>query len=151
MTERIDLEALRARIEKATGADCSFYDGIANDATLCIKAEHLQKAVGVLMAQFDCAHLTAITAQQRENKKEDIEVMYHFWKGSGISLLMSIPVETPQLASITSEIPGADFYEREIAEMFGVKFSGREETPPLLLPDDWDQGPPFLREEVEDE
>jgi len=109
LTKRIDLDLLRTRIEKAIGEDCSFYDGIANDATLCIKAEHLQKVVGVLMTQFNCAHLTAITAQQREDQKEFIELMYHFWKDSGISLLMRLPVKAAQLASITSVIPGADF------------------------------------------
>jgi NADH:ubiquinone oxidoreductase subunit C len=34
--------------------------------------------------------------------------------------------------------------------MFGIRFSGREDTPPLLLPDDWDGGPPFIRKEKQD-
>jgi Ni,Fe-hydrogenase III component G len=28
--------------------------------------------------------------------------------------------------------------------MFGISFVGRIETRPLLLPDDWDLGPPML-------
>ncbi len=35
--------------------------------------------------------------------------------------------------------------------MFGIQFIGREDMPPLLLPDVWDQGPPFIIKEVKDE
>ena len=38
-----------------------------------------------------------------------------------------------RLASLTSTFPSADWHERETAEMFGVEFTGRDATEPLLL------------------
>ena len=147
----INIEKFLNEIELRVGCACETYDGIGNDETICIPKGKLLEVLDVLMTTFDCKHLTAITAQQREEKLDEIEVLYHFWKDSGLSLLMTLPAENPELPSIVKIIPGADFYERETAEMFGVSFTGREATPPLLLPEEWDQGPPFIRKEHDNE
>ena len=41
--------------------------------------------------------------------------------------------EHPSIASLGAMFPGADWHERETAEMFGVEFAGRESTENLLL------------------
>lgn len=148
--ERIDIQSVLAKIQTEIGCACEVYEGIGNDHTICIPPDKLRAVIDVLNDHFDCYHLSGITAQQRADQTDQIEVIYNFWKGVGISLLMKLPVKSPELQSIISFLPGADFYEREVAEMFGVAFTGRTETPPLLLPDDWDQGPPFIRNEVND-
>jgi len=143
----IDIRRLLKEITQQAGCTCETYDRIGNDETICIPGENLPAVLDVLMNTFDCKHLTAITAQQREGQLDEIEVLYHFWKDGSLSLMMTLPAANPELPSIVQTIPGADFYEREAAEMFGVTFTGREETPPLLLPEEWDQGPPFIRKE----
>jgi NADH-quinone oxidoreductase subunit C len=40
---------------------------------------------------------------------------------------------SPRIASATSVVAGADWYEREIHEMFGVDFVGHPDQGPLLL------------------
>ncbi len=150
MTE-INLDHLCNFLSSSLGCACKVFDEIMNDKTLVIDAGSLKAAVVLLECEFDNLHLSAITAQQREPKADEIEVIYHFYVGEGFSLLTSLIGEEHVLPSIVSIIPGADFYEREIAEMFGVTFSGRTQTPPLLLPEDWDQGPPFIRKEDKDE
>ncbi len=131
-------------IREAVGCECEPYDGIQNEYTIRIPAANLRDVMGILKDRFDCYHLSAITAQQHEDRPEELEVIYHFWKGEGISFVMTLPLESLVIESITPDLPGADFYERELAELYGVSFSGREEIPPLLLPDDWNQPPPFL-------
>ncbi len=147
---KFNLQSMIDKIEDATGTPGEVYDGINNDETICIEPDQLVDVINILRDHFDCIHLTAITAQQREDQQDTIEVMYHFWKGRGITLLMKLPTSTPQLTSIIDFLPGADFYEREVAEMFGIHYTGREETPPLLLPDDWQNGPPFIGREEND-
>ena len=44
------------------------------------------------------------------------------------------------MASCTDFLPAAEWIEREIAEMFGVKFTGHPQPETLLLPDDWPDG-----------
>jgi len=142
----IKLENLCAVIETKVGCHCEAYDGVKGDHTILITPDQLKPVIDVLYETFDYCHLSAITVQQRKNQQDEIEVFYNFWSGSGFSLMLRLPVKSTKLPSIISTIPGADFYEREAAEMFGIEFTGRSETPPLLLPDEWDQGPPFISE-----
>ena len=150
MVNQIDLDALLEKIEAETGCQCEVYQAITDEDALCIPAEDLQLVIGLLREDFGCYHLSAITAQQRESQPGEIELIYHFWHGKGLSLLLCLPANDPKVPSLIAMIPGADFYEREAAEMYGVTFTGREETPRLLLPDDWDQGPPFIQREASD-
>ena len=148
---QIDLNRLETNIAARTGTSPTRWDGIGNDATYEILAENLPVIIEGLVESFNCSHLSTITAQQRERQEGRIDVLYHFWQGTGFSFLIRLPVDAPKLPSIISILPGADFYEREVAEMFGITFTGRVETPHLLLPDKWEDGPPFIRSEVQDE
>jgi len=149
--DKVNFEVLREQIDSLVGSKCEVYDAIGNDDALIIPSERLMDVVALIDQIFDGAHLTTITAQQRAGQHNLIELMYHFYQKFAFTIIVRLPAEAPSIASILSILPGADFYEREVAEMFGVKFTGRTETPPLLLPDDWDQGPPFIRKEVIDE
>jgi len=145
--KKFNIKDLCIEIEANAGIQSVVYDGIRGDHTILIKPDQLMPVIDVIFEIFEYCHLSAITVQQRNDQPDEIEVFYNFWSGSGFSLMLKLPVESVKLPSIISTIPGADFYEREAAEMFGVEFSGRDETPPLLLPDDWDQGPPFIAKE----
>lgn len=43
----------------------------------------------------------------------------------------------PSIESITSIWPGANYYEREIFDLFGVRFEGHPNLRRILMPDDW--------------
>ncbi len=43
--------------------------------------------------------------------------------------------DAPQIDSITGVYPGANWHEREAAEMFGISFDGHPSPGPLYLPD----------------
>ena len=150
MVNKIDTDALLEKIEAEIGCQCEVYQDITGEDALFIPVENLQAVIGVLREDFGCYHLSAITAQQRESQRGEIELIYHFWHSKGLSLLLRLPANDPKVASIIDMIPGADFYEREAAEMYGITFTGREETPRLLLPDEWDQGPPSIQREASD-
>jgi NADH-quinone oxidoreductase subunit C len=130
-----------------TQQPCELSDHIKNEVAVTVPADDLHDIVAALMNELKLTHLSAITAQQREDRPEEIQVMYHFWQGGGYTLIVWLPESKPVLTSIMDLIIGADFYEREAAEMYGITFTNREETPPLLLPDDWDEGPPMRRKE----
>jgi NADH-quinone oxidoreductase subunit C len=151
MANEISLDTVLTKIAAETGCECQLDNKINNEESIHIPVDQLHAVIGVLRDHFDCYHLSTITAQQRESQLDQIELIYHFWQGKGFSLILTLPLDSPQVESIISLIPGADFYEREAAEMYGVTFSGRDKTPPLLLPDDWNQDPPFIQKEVSDE
>lgn len=54
-----------------------------------------------------------------------------------IRILVGVPGDDPTAPSITGVFPGADFYERETFDLFGIEFDGHPDLTRILLPDDW--------------
>ncbi len=112
-----------------------------------IPAACLAEAVAVLRGTFSVYHLSTITGQDRGS---ELELLYHFWGEHGITLRLTLPRDDARVVTLTDAIPGADFYEREVAEMLGVSFDGHAGLKHLLLPEDWEGRPPLLEEEPEE-
>ena len=51
-----------------------------------------------------------------------------------------------KIDTISTVIKGANWFEREIWELFGVEFIGHPNLTRFLLPEDWDEGNPMLRD-----
>jgi len=82
-----------------------------------------------------------------------IEILYHFSydaEGKVISLRTIIAdKKSPEINSITPIIRGAEWIEREMWELLGIKFKGHPNLKHLLLIDDWPEGDYPLREKKE--
>lgn len=113
-----------------------------------LPADRILDAVRSLVEQLGVCHLSTITGQ---DTGDEIELLYHFWLGRGLTLRTSLPRRDAHIGSVTSLIPGAAFYEREVHEMLGVIFDGLANPDPLLLPDDWSGEHPLLTDQVEEE
>ncbi len=58
-----------------------------------------------------------------------------------ISVKARVSTESPQIASVVSMWPGADFPEREVYDMFGVEFTGHPDLRRILMPEDYEGFP----------
>jgi NADH-quinone oxidoreductase subunit C len=114
-----------------------------DDLFVMVPPERIRQAVQVLIEQFKLKHLSTITGQDTD---EEIELLYHFWGGGGLTLCTRLPYQEPTVDTVIDLIPGASFYEAEVAEMLGVTFRGNPDPGPHILPDDWDGEPPLRKQ-----
>jgi NADH-quinone oxidoreductase subunit C len=63
-------------------------------------------------------------------------ILSHAYK-ERIRLRVMVDGLEPAVESITPVWPGANYYEREIFDLFGVRFEGHPNLRRILMPDDW--------------
>ena len=75
--------------------------------------------------------------------RESFTLVYHFANFSELCrtvVHVSLP-KGAQAPTISQVYPAADWYEREVYDLFGIKFAGHPDLKRILLPDDADFHP----------
>jgi NADH-quinone oxidoreductase subunit C len=71
-------------------------------------------------------------------------ILSHTYK-ERIRLRVLVDGESPSVESITAVWPSANYYEREVFDLFGVRFEGHPNLRRIMMPDDW-QGHPLRKD-----
>ena len=94
--------------------------------------------------------LTAIDERSREAaaRRSDFTLVYHLLSydaNADIRLKVPLMGEYPSLPTVSDLWPAADWYEREVFDMFGIRFEGHKCLRRILMPPDW-EGHPLRKE-----
>jgi NADH-quinone oxidoreductase subunit C len=71
-------------------------------------------------------------------------ILSHIYK-ERIRLRVLLDSDAPAVESITPVWPSANFYEREVFDLFGINFEGHPNLRRIMMPDDW-QGHPLRKD-----
>ena len=86
--------------------------------------------------------LTAVDwYRKKEPRFEVIVNLLSVSKNSRLIINVAVPDEDLKIPSICEIYPGANFYEREVFDMFGIVFENHPELTRILMPDDWTGNP----------
>jgi len=92
--------------------------------------------------------LTAIDERTRKNRNDqpisDFTVVYHltsFERNDDIRIKVALTTLHLSLPSITSIWESANWYEREVFDMFGINFEGHPRLTRILMPKSWEGYP----------
>ena len=82
--------------------------------------------------------LTAVDwFRKKEPRFEVVVNLLSLSKNLRKTIKVQVQDDTLTIPSITDIYPGANFYEREVFDMFGVIFENHPELTRILMPDDW--------------
>ena len=146
-----DIEQLKDRPElaallawKAAAVTGAKFD--RNELTIWIDRTALRDACLLLKGdphlQYNAiADLTCVDWYPREPR---FEVVYHLWSTPNkkhLRLKVKLQGDDPNIDSLTPLWPGANFFEREVWDLFGVRFDQHPNLTRIMMPDNWDGHP----------
>jgi NADH-quinone oxidoreductase subunit C len=91
-------------------------------------------------------YLSSISGVDRTDHIEIVYFVSSFEYKHKLTVKTKVDRSGGKIDSLQHLIPAANWFEREIWELFGVDFVGHPDLRRFLLPDDWNQGNPMLRD-----
>jgi len=128
-------------------------DTIDDTATLWIDKKNLVPVLKYLKTDIILPYnllydLTAIDERTRKNRndqpKSDFTVVYHltsFERNDDLRIKVALNFINLVVPSITSIWESANWYEREVYDMFGIMFEGHPRLTRILMPKSWEGFP----------
>ena len=148
MTETPDLEQ-NPIIAKIRGWRSEAIAGLVSfrgELTVVVPREHIRAIAEFMISDADLKFnfLSDLSAMDRFPIEPRFELNYHLLSLSRrdtICLRVRVAGEDPVVESVVSVWPTANWQEREIFDLFGVRFNGHPNLKRIMLPDDWEGFP----------
>ena len=114
------------------------------ELTLEIAPAKILSVCGFLKYDQKFVRLSSVTAVDRLPAEPRFEVVYHLHsveKNQRVRLKSRVSGADPAIESVTSVWRGANWYEREVFDLFGIRFLNHPDLRRILMPDDWEGHP----------
>jgi NADH-quinone oxidoreductase subunit C len=128
---------------KAFGEKLQHKTEFRGETTYAIAASDLREIAKFCCAQLSFDYLLDITSIDNFGEEPRFEIVYHLYSmphGANLRLKLKLSEEAGALDTVSDIWPTADWHEREIYDMMGIKFNGHPDLRRILM---WD-GYPFF-------
>ena len=117
-----------------------------NEISIYVERSLIREACFLLRDDVDCPfnYLADVTCVDWFPSEPRFEVIYHLLsipKRERVRLKARLDGGSPALDSVTPVWPAANYFEREVFDLFGVRFAGHPYLRRLLMPEDWEGHP----------
>jgi NADH-quinone oxidoreductase subunit C len=117
-----------------------------DEMSIVIDRSALRDGVRQLREDSSCPFnfLSDITCVDWYPAEPRFEVIYHLLsipKKERVRVKVRLDGSSPALDSLTPLWPGADYFEREVFDLFGIRFAGHPNLRRILMPEDWEGHP----------
>jgi NADH-quinone oxidoreductase subunit C len=114
------------------------------ELTLEIAREKIVAVCRFLKENRAFTRVSTITGVDRYPDEPRFEVVYHLQaveRSERLRLKCRLPAEDAAIDSVTEIWRGANWYERETFDLFGVNFRHHPDLRRIMLPDEWEGHP----------
>jgi NADH-quinone oxidoreductase subunit C len=146
-----DLEELKNHpaVARLVGRNSKAVAGVKFDRdemTITVDRDHIREACVALKEDPACpfTYLSDVTCVDWHPSEPRFEIIYHLLSipnKERVRLKVRLDSGSPAVESITSVWPGANYFEREVFDLFGVRFTGHPYLRRLLMPENWEGHP----------
>jgi len=109
--------------------------------TLFIKPENIQKILLELRDQYDfnvCMDVTAVDYYPQETPRfHVIYQLYSMPNNIRLQVRTRLDGNSPKLDSVQHIYSSANWKEREVYDLFGIRFTGHPDLRRMVMPEDW--------------
>ncbi|MGD0931932.1 MAG: NADH-quinone oxidoreductase subunit C [Candidatus Korobacteraceae bacterium] len=94
--------------------------------------------------QLQYSALADLTCVDWHPRQPRFEVVYHLFSIANkkyVRLKVKLSGEDANIDSLTPIWPGANFFEREVFDLFGVRFDGHPDLTRIMMPENWEGHP----------
>lgn len=117
----------------------------AGEVSMIVPAAKILEAAHMIHDEFGFDFLSCVTAVDYWPEENPRFHLVYFFRSLTqkltLSLRVPVPGISPSVASIEPVYRNANWQEREVYDMFGIKFEGHSDLRRILMPADW-QGHP---------
>jgi NADH-quinone oxidoreductase subunit C len=117
-----------------------------DEMTIYVDLSHIREACALLRdnPDFPFNFLSDVTCVDQYPSEPRFEVVYHLLsipKKDRVRLKVRLDGSSPVVESITSVWPAANYFEREVFDLFGIRFTGHPYLRRIQMPEDWEGHP----------
>src|ERR1700731_5035872 len=117
-----------------------------DEMTICGDRGLLREACAILKDDSECefnflSDVTCVDWYPAEPRFEVVYQLLSISKKERLRLKVRLDSASPAVESLTSLWPGANYFEREVFDLFGIRFNGHPYLRRLLMPEDWEGSP----------
>ncbi len=128
------LDELESAVRQVLGDKVGQLIHAYGELTLLVKAENIVDVIAALKNDMQFISFLDVCGVDYPGRPERFDVVYHLLspqRNQRIRVKVTTDEDTP-VPSITSVFPGADWFEREAYDLFGILFSGHPDLRRLL-------------------
>jgi NADH-quinone oxidoreductase subunit C len=117
-----------------------------DEMTIYVERSAIREACALLRDDANCPFnlLSDVTAVDWYPSEPRFEVVYHLFSirnKERVRLKVRLNSDMTAVDSVTSVWPAANYFEREVFDLFGVRFNGHPYLRRIMMPEDWEGHP----------
>jgi NADH-quinone oxidoreductase subunit C len=137
-----ELNAAIDALAKEFKAEASEFRG---ESKMLISPERIVGAATLLRDQHSFEMLAGQTAvdywPQQEPRFHVVYLFHSYSKNMRLEVRAPLNGNSPSMPTVSGVYPNANWFERELYDMFGIRFEGHPDLRRILMPHDWEGHP----------